>query len=113
MSNFVYEIVSGTAEVSNADVNETVLAAVSGKSLRLLKGVVMVTVVADGGGEAALEDGAGGTKIFEVDTDALGVYPIDFGDEGYPLTSGNVLNLNVSGATTEGTVRATFIARAV
>lgn len=105
-------LTSGTAEAANGDVDKTILAApAAGKLIRLTKAIVMVTVVATGGGgEVALEDGAGGTRFFEADADALGVYNIDFGDEGYPLTAATVLNLTVDGGvTTQATARCTAI----
>lgn len=110
-----YQIVTGTAEAANGDVDKTVLAAVSGKTIRLMRGIVTVTVVATGGGgEVALEDGANGTRILEWDADALGSYPFDFGEEGYPLTTATLLNLTVDGAaTTQATARATVVAKAV
>lgn len=108
-----YQRTQGTAEVSNTDVDEAVIATPgAGRVLRITHGVIMVTVVAaGGGGEVALEDGVGGTRIFEADADALGVYPFDFGPIGYPLTANTALNLTVDGAvTTQATARATVTA---
>lgn len=107
-----YPIVSGTAEAVNGDVDKTVLAAPgAGKITRLQHAVISVTVAATGGtGEVALEDGAGGTRIFEADADAVGVYLIDFGDAGYPLTANTVLNLTVDGAgTNQASARCTAV----
>lgn len=109
-----YQLSTGTAEVTTSDTDETVLATPgAGKVLRIMRGTVMVTLAATGGtGEVALEDGVGGTRIFEADADAVGVFSFDFGDDGYPLTANTVLNLTVDGAgTNQATARATVIAK--
>lgn len=111
-----YEVVTGTGKPVNGDVDKTILAAPgSGKTLRLLRAVVSVTVVATGGGgEVALEDGVSGTRIFEADADALGTYVLDFGTDGYPLTANTLLNATVDGAATnQASARVTAIARVI
>ena len=97
-----YQIVTGTGEAVEATEDVTVIAAQgSNKKLHLMRGVLSVTLAATGGGgEAAVEDGVGGTRIIEVDADALGFYPFDFGDEGIPLSANTILNLTVDGAVT-------------
>ena len=108
-----YRWVTGTAEVSNTDADEPVIAAQgAAKVIRLMKATISVSVIATGGGgEVALEDGAGGTRLFEADADALGVYHLDFGPLGYPLTADTALNLTVDGAaTTQATARCTAAA---
>lgn len=104
------KLTNGTAKATNAAADATVLAAPgAGKIIRLMKATISITVAAaGGGGEVALEDGVGGTRIFEADSDALGVYNLDFGDDGYPLTANTLLNLTVDGAvTTQSTARCT------
>ena len=111
-----YQTSTGTAEAANGDVDKTVLAAPgAGKHLRIISIIVSVTVVATGGGgEVALEDGAGGTRIFEADADALGVYTHFFGDAGYPLTANTLLNITVDGAATnQATARCTAVAKVI
>lgn len=110
MSILNAENVSGTAEAANGDVDKTIIAAQgAGKKIFIQKGIVAVTVAAVGGsGEVALEDGAGGARIFEADADAVGFYRFDFGIPGYPLTANTVLNLTVDGAvTTQATAMST------
>jgi len=109
----IYKKQQGTAEAANGAVDASVIAAPGAeKKLRIKKAIVQVTVAAvGGGGEVALEDGAGGTRFFEADADAVGVYLVDFGDEGYDLSANTVLNVTVDGAaTTQATARCTAIA---
>ena len=110
-----YVIVAGTNKPVNGAVDKTIIAAQTGKSIRVMKAVVAVTVVAvGGGGEVALEDGAGGTRFFEADADAVGVHMVDFGPHGYPLTTDTLLNATVDGgAVTQASARVTVVARAV
>lgn len=109
-------LVTGTAEAAQGGADATVIVAQgAGKSLRLLKAVVTVTVAASvAGGEVALEDGVGGTRFFEADADAVGAYRIDFGDAGYPLTANTLLNITVDGsAGNQANARCTAICRVV
>ena len=110
MSVDQYKKVQGSGQAVDATPDVELIAAVTGKIIRLKKAIICVNVVADGGGEVALEDGEGGTRFFEADADALGVYRIDFGEEGWDLTTGNALNLTVDGATTDATATCTAIA---
>lgn len=106
----ILERVSGTAEAANGSADQEVIAAQgTGQKIFVRTILIQVTAVATGGGgEVALEDGAGGTRFFEADADALGVYSHDFGEPGYPLTANTALNLTVDGAvTTQATARAT------
>ena len=107
---------NGTAEASDGGADATVIAA-QGASvvIRLLKAVVMIRVAAaGGGGEVAIEDGVGGTRIFVADADSEGVHNVDFGDFGYPLTANTLLNVTVDGAaTTQATARVTVVALSV
>lgn len=105
-----YRNVSGTAEVTTSDTDETIIAAPgAGKRLLIKRLEITVTVAATGGGgEVAIEDGVGGVRIFEADADAVGVYQIDFGEPGYPLTLNTLLNITVdNAATNQATARAT------
>jgi len=111
-----YPIVTGTAEALAATEDITVIAAQgAGKALRLMNAVISVTVAAaSAGGEVALEDGVDGTRFFEADADAVGVYRIDFGPDGYPLTANTDLNLTVDGsAGDEATARCTAVCKVV
>jgi hypothetical protein len=105
-----YTLKYGTAEASNGAADQTVIAALgSGKVFYLTSIALMVTVAAGGGGgEAAIEDGVGGTRIIEVDADAVGAYCFVFGPTGYPMTANTILNLTVDGAGgTQANARAT------
>jgi len=109
----IYKKVQGTAEAANGDADKTVIAAQgTGKKLRIKKAIVTVTVAAAAaGGEVALEDGVGGTRFFEADADAVGVYVVDFGEEGYDLSADTLLNLTVDGSSgNQATARCTAIA---
>jgi len=111
-----YVVVTGTNSATNAAADATVVAAQgAGKSLYVLRGYVAVHLAAVGtGGKVALENGAGGTRFFEADANAVGFYPINLGDEGYPLTADTLLNLTVDGAvTTQATATATLICKVV
>lgn len=111
-----YTIATGTAEVeAGTEDLEVVAAQGAGKVLRLMNAVVSVTIAAaSAGGEVALEDGAGGSRFFEADADAVGVYKLDFGPDGYPLTANTALNLTVDGsAGNEATARCTAVCRVV
>lgn len=108
-----YQWLSGSVQALQATEEVTVIAAPgAGKIIRLMKGFVSVSLAATGGGgEAALEDGAGGTRILEVLASAAGFYPFDFGPKGYPLTANTALILTVDGATTnEATANCTAVA---
>lgn len=112
MSENSYVWVNGTGDAANGSADQEIIAApAAGQILRIVKAVVTVTVAAaGGGGEVALEDGAGGTRIFEADADAVGVYSLDFGPLGYPLTAATKLNLTVDGAaTTQATANCTAV----
>ena len=112
MSTNSYITVEGTGEAADGSADATVIAAVTGKVIKVLTGILTVHVAAAGNaGKAALEDGAGGTRFLEVDADTVGEYPIDFGPRGYPLTAGNALNLTVDeDGATEATATATITA---
>lgn len=109
-----YQIVTGTGEALEGTADKTVIAAQgAGKTMHLLRGVLSVSLAAaGGGGEAAIENGAGGTRIIEVDADAVGYFPFDFGDEGIPLSANTLLNLTVDGAvTTQATARLSAVCK--
>jgi hypothetical protein len=108
-----YKFLNGLGSASDGSADATIIAAKgAGTVIRVLKAIISVTTAAAGGsGEVALEDGAGGDRIFEADADAVGVYTIDFEPIGYPLTANTALNLTVDGAvTTEASATATVLA---
>lgn len=103
----------GTGDAANGSADQTLIAAQgAGKSIRLQKGFCSVNVVATGGGgEVALEDGVGGTRIITADADALGTFSFDFSPSGYALTANTLLNLTVDGAVTnQATADCTVVA---
>lgn len=105
------KLVNGAATVNNGAAAATLLAAPgAGNILRVNKVMIAVETAAVGAtGAVQLKDGASGSVIFQADADAVGYFPLDFGDEGYPLSSGNLLQLVVAGA---GTTQATVFAMA-
>ncbi len=108
-----YAKTNGTAQVTNASADATVIAAPgSGKVLRVLSAIIQVIVsAAGGGGTASLEDGLNGTAFVKINCDEPGTHNIQFQEPGYPLTANTLLNLTTEGAgTTQATVRATVIA---
>jgi len=108
-----FKQVEGTGVALEATEDVTIIAAQgAGNALRITKAVISVTLAATGGGGlVALEDGVGGTRIFEADADLAGVYPLDFGEIGYPLTANTLLNLTVDGAVTnQATARVSVVA---
>ena len=108
-----FTVLNGSAEASDGGADATIIAAQGANTtVRLLKAVVMVRVAAaGGGGEVAIEDGVGGTRIFVADADVTGVHNVDFGDFGFPLTTNTLLNVTVDGAaTTEATARVSAVA---
>ncbi len=113
MAALTYQVTNGSDEAADGGADVTIIAAPgSDRVLRVLSGHVTVHVAAaGGGGKVALEDGVGGTRIFEADADAVGHYIINFEPRGYPLTANTLLNLTVDGAaTTQATATATLTA---
>ena len=105
------KFVSGTGDAAQGSADQTIIAAQgTGKKIFVQKGYVSVVLVAaSAGGEVALEDGVGGTRFFEADADALGVYPFVFGEPGFPLSADTLLNLTVDGsAGNQATANATI-----
>lgn len=109
------QMAEGQATSVNGDVDNNAIGAVTGKTLRLMTGYVSVTLAATGGGGlVALEDGVGGTVLFQVSADAVGYYPFDFSPRGISLTAGRSLNLTVNGAVTnQASARCTATAYAI
>lgn len=110
------QFTTGTDEVANGSEEATIIAAPgAGKVIRVLGGIVTVTLAATGGGGLVkLEDGSGGTAFVKIDADAVGFYPFNFGPRGYPLTANTLLNLTVDSAgTNEATATATITAYVV
>jgi hypothetical protein len=110
----MYATTTGTGECVNSTAeNKVILAAPgAGKVLRILSGVITVTLAATGGGgKVALEDGEDGTRFIEADAANLKSIPFDFGPAGYPLTANTALNMTVDEATTnEATATCTVTA---
>ena len=110
-----YVTLTGTNKPVDGAVDKTIIAAQAGKKIYVLRGTINVTVAAAGtGGEVALEDGVGGTRFIEIDADAVGVFPFDFGDEGFPLTTNTLLNATVDNAiTTQASARVSVVVKVV
>ena len=102
LMGWAYQQASGTAGVANGAVDASCIAAPgAGKTLYITDVTVWVsTAAAGGGGELALENGAGGTRFFEMDADAVGTQYIHFESPGYPLSANTALNVTVDGAVT-------------
>lgn len=94
--------ITADGSAAGTDVDATIIAAQGANTIvRLKKAVIsVVTAATGGGGFATLEDGVGGSRLVSVPASAVGVHHIDFGEEGYPLTTNTLLNLTVDGATT-------------
>ena len=81
----------------------TILAAVTGKSIRVQKIIVSVSANLDTS-VIALEDGVGGSRIWQIisteneDPIIEGTHLLDFGESGLMLTNGGLLNLTVETA---------------
>ena len=104
---------SGSASVTDGGADETVIGAPGAdKKLRLLKGIITITVAAiGGGGEVALEDGVGGSNIIRANADTIKEIPFDFGPRGLPLTANTLLNVTVDSAvTTEASASVSAVA---
>jgi hypothetical protein len=92
--------VYGTNNANNGAATATVIAAQGvGKIMRLKKGILTVATAAAGGsGVARITDGT--TTIFQVGADAIGSYPFDFGENGFPLATNAALSVVVASAVT-------------
>ena len=95
-----YQNQQGTASPANgSDVTKTIIAGVSGKKVYCTRAFVNITTAAtSGGGLFKLLDGAGGSTILELDANSIASHQFDFGDTGYELGSGNILQAGVIGA---------------
>lgn len=108
--------VQGTAQAANGSADATVIGAPNTNYSILVKdGFCDVEIAAAGGsGEVALENGVGGTRIFQADADAVGHFPFSFGDEGYLLSSATLLNVTVDGAvTTQATASCSVVGEVI
>ena len=102
---------SASATALQATEEVTVQAAPgAGRRLYVQKGYFTVFLGATGGGgNAALENGAGGTRIFECLASAAGHFPLDLGKPCFLLDVNPALIVTVDGATTnEASVRVTL-----
>ena len=115
MSNGFQKTATGTGILVNTTAEDRVIitAQGAGSVIRVQKVFIAVTLAATGGlGFVGLEDGVGGTRFVNISASALGVFSIDFGDEGFPLTADTLLNATVDGAATnEATATVTVIAK--
>ena len=93
-------LTQGSTAVSEADQsNELIAAPGAGKSLRLIGGVVCVTLAATGGGGlVSIKDGT--TVIFSANASAVGATPFYFGEQGYLVTANAAINVVAEVATT-------------
>lgn len=91
-------LTSGKITVNNAGGGPSaVLAAVSGKTIIVMGGLLTITLGATaGGGLVNILDGTTAIEIF--DANAVNFYPFNFGNRGYPLTQGNAFQISVTGA---------------
>ena len=96
-----YKEVAGKASVTNAGASAELMAAPgAGKKIRLVGGIVNVTVAATGGGGVvSIKDGS--TVIASYPASAIGSYVISFGSEnGYPMTANTAINVVAESAIT-------------
>ena len=111
----IHKVVTGiSALAANGDVDKTVIIAQgAGTKLRLVTVVITVNVIASGtNGVAALEDGAGGTRLLEVNAGTLGTTVVQYGDEGPVLSADTLLNLTVdTAATTQASAKASAVCK--
>ena len=77
--------------------DKTILSAPgSGKAIRLVRVILTIYVAAGTAGSfVALEDGVGGTRLFEISGDAVGSYVLNFPNSGLKLSDNTLLNLTV------------------
>lgn len=95
-------LLQGNGAATNAGATKAIIAAQgAGTNIRLIKANISIYVAATGGsGLWSLQDGS--TVIHQGDANSIQsqISQVDFGDEGYPLSANNALNLVVSGAVT-------------
>lgn len=104
-----YPLVSGATSVTNATATNAIIAAQTGKTIRVTAIILSVTTASSGGtGIVSIQDGS--TTIIQFSAAAVMNMQVNLGDQlGYPLTSGNALNVVVSGATTQATAYASAV----
>lgn len=92
----------GTASVTTGAKTANLIASAGTSAvIRVIAATITVTTAATGGGGiVTLRDGTGGTVIFTGNAAALGNFQIYFGEDGFALTAGNALSLEVSAAVT-------------
>lgn len=97
--------VSGRGAAVHATKTGDAIAAISGLKIFVQQVHLAVTTASSGGtGIVTLRDGTGGTVLWQASAAAVGTWNIQLSnnpDWGYPLTSGNALSVEVSGATTD------------
>jgi hypothetical protein len=96
-----YNLLSGAGTAANGAATTALIAAQgAATNIRLISGVVSVTLAATGGGGVvSLKDGT--TLIMRWDANAVGSFPFTFGEAtGYPLSANSALNLVVESAVT-------------
>jgi len=112
-----YEVKGAYGQVTNASPDLTLVAAQTGKTIYLLRGVISMLVTATGGGgRVALENGVDGSRILEVDGNSVlaGHFPFDFGEEGIPLSQNTLLNATSDSAiTTQATAHVSVVVKIV
>lgn len=104
--------VSGRGAIADGTKTATLLASAAGKRVLVKAVQICITVASSGGaGIVTLRDGTGGTVLWQDSAAAVKSFAtIVFGDDyGYPLTVGNGLSFEVSGATTDATAIAIAI----
>lgn len=103
-----YRNVSGRGAVADTTAEAAdVIAAITGAKIFVQQVHVAVTTASSGGtGIITLRDGTGGAILWQASAAATGTWNVQLSCNpafGYPLTTGNALSLEVSGATTEAT----------
>ena len=104
-----YALASGATSVTNSTTSNAVIASQTGKTIRVTAIILAVTTASSGGnGIVSLQDGS--NTIIQFSAAAVMSMQVNLGDQlGYPLTSGNALNVVVSGATTQATAYASAV----
>jgi len=110
-----YQQASGTTQLTNGAPSIEIVPAVAGRTIFLMRAHIGVTTAAvGGGGLVELRNGSSGTAFVQAYADAVGTHVINFGEEGYPLTSATSLYaVAASAVTTQATARVTVVCKVV